>query len=236
MNNWTIARRIVFGFACLLTIATAFGLFAFSRLVTIARASQRITSDCLPGVYSIGQIESLNLANFAFLHRQVLLTNAADRAALDTRMKANSDKMTTLYRDYEATITLPDDRRLFEAVLAARTNYTNVRKEFLQSLNANSTAAATTTLTTKLDPAYQAYYAAIRALVDFNKQNGDNAGGQCPSPESSARMACSPSRSHPSNGSTPSPKSSGQGKPCVTIQVRRANPHTVPSATTLGSG
>jgi methyl-accepting chemotaxis protein len=136
MNHWTIAKRIIFGFALLLGIAATFGLFAYSRLVAIAHASNRITTDCLPGVYAIGQIESLNLANFALLHRQVLITNVTGRAALDARMKVNSDKMTALYADYEATITLPEDRRLYEVVLGARTNYTVLRNQFLLVLGA----------------------------------------------------------------------------------------------------
>jgi methyl-accepting chemotaxis protein len=178
MNHWTIAKRIIFGFALLLGIAATFGWFAYSRLVAIAHASNRITADCLPGVYAIGQIESLNLANFALLQRQVLVTNATGRAALDARMKVNSDKMTALYATYETTITLPEDRRLYEAVLVARTNYTTQRKQFLQVLGTESTAQATARLTEKLDPAYQAYYAAIRELVDFNKSNGDVAGAE----------------------------------------------------------
>ena len=72
MKNWTVGKRIIFGFARLLASSAALGLFSFSRLSAINVESGRITTNCLPGVYYTGQIESLNLANFAPTHRYLL--------------------------------------------------------------------------------------------------------------------------------------------------------------------
>jgi methyl-accepting chemotaxis protein len=176
MKNWTIGKRIVFGFATLLVISAALGLFGYLRLTRIRTLSDRITGDCLPGVYCIGQIDAINQANYTLTHRWLLLTTAAERQAIDAEMKANSAKLTKLYQDYEATITRPADRKLFDAVLVARGPYTDTRKVMLASAQAMEPAQLAIELTRKLDPLFRAYRVAIMALVDYNKAEGDAAG------------------------------------------------------------
>src|SRR4051812_44318080 len=124
MKNWTVGKRIIFGFALLLASSAALGLFAFSRLSAINVQSGRITTNCLPGVYYTGQIESVNLANFALTQRYLLITDASERKSIETEMKANSAKLTELFKQYESAINEPEDRRLFDAMMAARGPYT----------------------------------------------------------------------------------------------------------------
>src|SRR3954462_4974215 len=104
MKNWTVGKRIIFGFALLLASSAALGLFAFSRLSAINVQSGRITTNCLPGVYFTGQIESLNLANFALTHRFLLITDPTERKSIEAAMKANSEKLTDLFKRYESSI------------------------------------------------------------------------------------------------------------------------------------
>src|SRR6185312_10063544 len=118
MKNWTVGKRIIFGFALLLVLSASLGLFAFTRLNAINTQTGRITVNCLPGIYYSGQIESVNLANFVLTHRWLLTTDAADRKAIEVEMKTNSEKLTGLYKSYETSITAPEDRRLFTEVLA----------------------------------------------------------------------------------------------------------------------
>ncbi|HEY4249348.1 MAG TPA: methyl-accepting chemotaxis protein [Lacunisphaera sp.] len=172
MKNWTIGKRIIFGFALLLGLSVALGLFAYSRLTAINVQSGRITVDCLPGVYYSGQIESVNLANFALTHRWMLFSDSAERKAVESEMKINSAKLTELFKQYEASVTTPEDRALFTAMLAARDPYTDARKMLLAADPARQIAL----LKEQVDPAYQNYRSAIRALADYNKNNGDDAG------------------------------------------------------------
>lgn len=176
MKNWTIGKRIIFGFATLLAVSAALGLFAFTRLIAITTQSHRITQDCLPGVYYVGQIDAINQANYTLTHRWLLIAQPADRAAIEAEMKANSDKLSELYKNYETSITLPRDRELYDAVMTARAPYTEARKAVLAAGKSENSAAQIDLLKSRLDPAYQTYRAAIRALVDFNKVNGDDAG------------------------------------------------------------
>src|SRR4051812_38629615 len=109
MKNRTIGERIIFGFACLLVISAIFGLYAYRGLVAIDGDAARIADDCLPGVYEIGRIETLNLTNYSLTQRMIFVTNPAERTAMDQAMKANSTEMNTLYETYAKTIFTPED-------------------------------------------------------------------------------------------------------------------------------
>ncbi len=187
MKNWTIGKRIILGFATLLAVSAALGLFAFTRLIAITTQSHRITLDCLPGVYYVGQIDAINQANYTLTHRWLLIAQPADRAAIDVEMKGNSEKLSELYKNYETSITLPKDRELYEAVMTARGPYTEARKAVLAAGKPESAAVQIALLKQQLDPAYQNYRVAIRALVDFNKVNGDDAGNMIMSAVASAK-------------------------------------------------
>ena len=50
MNNWTISRRIIFGFAAMLLIIVALGVFALWRLKGIAEAIAYVADNTLPSV------------------------------------------------------------------------------------------------------------------------------------------------------------------------------------------
>lgn len=172
MKNWTIGKRVIFGFALLLGLSVALGLFAYARLTAINVQSGRITVNCLPGVYYSGQIESVNLANFALTHRWLLLADPAERKAIENEMKTNSDKLTELFKEYEASVTEPEDRALFTTMLAARAPYTDARKKLMASGADHQIAL----LKEQVDPAYDSYRRSIRALADYNKSDGDDAG------------------------------------------------------------
>ena len=174
MKNWTVGKRIIFGFALLLASSAALGLFAFSRLSAINVQSGRITENCLPGVYYTGQIESVNLANFALTHRFLLLSDPAERKTIEAEMKVNSEKLTELFKQYESAITDPEDRRLFDEMMAARGPYSETRKVVMAADPAQQVGM----LKTRLDPVYRTYRNAIRALTDYNKRDGDDAGSK----------------------------------------------------------
>src|SRR4051812_44292290 len=100
MKNRTIGERIIFGFACLLIISASFGIYAYLGLLAIDRDATRIADDCLPGVYQIGRLETLNLTNYSLTQRMVFVTDAAERAEMEKTMKANSTEMNSLYEAY----------------------------------------------------------------------------------------------------------------------------------------
>jgi len=175
MKNWTVGKRIVFGFALLLACLAGLGLFAFARLTAINEQSERITINCMPGVYYTGQIEAVNLVNYALVQRWMLTTDAAARAADEAEMKKNTATLSELFKKYEASCTEPEDRRLYDAMVAARLSYIDVRKSVMEAARSASQDVTLTLLKSRLEPSYQGYRRNIRALTDYNKKDGDDA-------------------------------------------------------------
>ena len=50
MKNWTIAKRISIGFASVILITVALGMFSLSRLMNIRDHSNHISQQSLPGL------------------------------------------------------------------------------------------------------------------------------------------------------------------------------------------
>jgi methyl-accepting chemotaxis protein len=178
MKNWTIGKLVVAGFAVLLVLTVGIGVFSFSQFRLIDHNADRITDDCLPGVQTISEIETLNRANYTLTLHCAFLQDPAERSRMETQIKANSEKMSALYERYEKTIRLAKDRELYEAVKAARTPYTDARKQFMAASVGKDPAKSYQALKETVNPAYDAYLAAIRALVEFNRNNGAEAGNQ----------------------------------------------------------
>jgi len=57
MKRLSIGPRILLGFGAIITIVAALGAFTFWQLHEISRHSALITSDCLPGINLVGQID-----------------------------------------------------------------------------------------------------------------------------------------------------------------------------------
>jgi len=172
MKHWTIRRRIVVGFSLLIALFTALSLFAFGRLSAILDESHRIANGSLPGLTTAGQIEVVNQMNYALIHRWLLIANPTDRAAIDTDMKANTARLSELFKSYEDGIASPEERQLFDAMAAARARYIEIRKGVMADAKGAGDDVLFQLLKDRLDPAYQVYRGTIRALADYSRQNG----------------------------------------------------------------
>ncbi|WP_245844411.1 methyl-accepting chemotaxis protein [Nibricoccus aquaticus] len=178
MKNWTIARRIIFGFATLLIIAASFGLYAFSRLVEIGHDADRVAKQCLPGLYSTGQLETINATNWMLTQQLLLIAKPEEREAIEAQMKANSTRMNEMFKYYETSITGPEERALYDTVQATRGRNTQLRQEIIAASAGATREQIAVRLEKELSPVYEVYVHALRALVDFNKTDGDAGGAE----------------------------------------------------------
>lgn len=179
MRTWTIGRRITAGFAAIITIALLLGAFAYLRLSAIETQSTRITVDALPGLYISADIEAGVLHGEALMLRYVVATDPAVMDRLDRDISAADARIDKLMADYQATITTAQGRQNYEGLKPAAARVRQVRDDVLRPLSrAHKTAEAEAALSTQLDPAIQAYLAAVRTLTDFNEAGGEDASKQ----------------------------------------------------------
>ena len=175
MKDRTIAQRVTLGFAVASLVTLCLGAFGFSLLMTIRTQSARISVDCLPGVYSIGQIQAGAIENLGNVQNHLAAETPEAKAGIEARIGALAEANSAMMTAYEKTITLPEDRRLYEELKKKQAVWRNVREQVLRLSNEKQGAEARALFERDARPAFEAYRTAIKALVDFNKANADDA-------------------------------------------------------------
>lgn len=175
MKQWTIGKRIVTGFACLLAITAVLGLFARVRIAAIQAQSERITEDCLPGIYLIGKIEATVARLDGHLGEHVNAADQAEKESADKELKRLAEDLDQLVVDYEKTIVESRDRELFEQLKGRLPEVRGSMSEMLTLSNAGKTQEANRLMLQKFDPATDQLNEAVRAVVEFNQKNGAEA-------------------------------------------------------------
>jgi methyl-accepting chemotaxis protein len=103
--------------------------------------------------------------------QHLLTTNAEKKAAIEKAMKANSTQVDGLTKQYDATIREAEDRRLFDAVGAARKKNSEARSVVLALSREGKETEAFAAFENDMTPALNRYFEAVQAVVDFNKRN-----------------------------------------------------------------
>ena len=80
MKEWTIGKRIKFGFACIILIAIVLGVFSYVCVLEIARYSDEITKRALPINTACYQLQ-INLRS----GMQKMYMNLARQKSISTR-------------------------------------------------------------------------------------------------------------------------------------------------------
>ena len=87
MNNWTISRRVIAGFATMLLIIIALGVFALWRLTGLAQNIADLADSSLPSILSSGNA-NISRDNLIYLVR-IGPAASADRNAQQQKIATN---------------------------------------------------------------------------------------------------------------------------------------------------
>jgi methyl-accepting chemotaxis protein len=175
MKNLTIGKRIVLGTGVLCLIIAAISSFAVARILNLNKISDSIVQDSLPGVIDANQINSLLSANQI---RSCLYLNTKtpeERQKLKVEITGTAQASSEAMSNYEATISVEEDRSDFEKLKAVRQDYRKVREQYF-SLVETDKPAATDFLANNLTPAYEAYSKAADVITEYNEKNGHDRG------------------------------------------------------------
>jgi methyl-accepting chemotaxis protein len=172
-KGFGLSAKLYLGFACVLAISAALGVFAYTRLVVIHQASEAITKDCLPGVISINKINALAKDNMRWTLVAILAESKAEVGIEAEKIKANIEMVEKARKEYEASITLPKDRELFEATKAPLDEFRKARAMVVALAEAEKNKEAHEELKNQLRPAYARYEKSLLDLIEFNIQNSD---------------------------------------------------------------
>ena len=153
------------------------GAFAYSRVGVIDQNSTRITADCLPGVYGIGQIQANLQTVVGMLLEHVLARDGQEKARLEAEVKATRGRGSSLLADYEKRIASQREREMFESMSADRASFWATFDEVLRLSAASKNEQAVQMLDQQLQPLHKRYSEKIDNLVSFNKAAADENSG-----------------------------------------------------------
>ena len=174
MKNWTIKKRIIFGFAAVLTMVAALAVCSFTFLNQIAQEVNFMDTDALPGLSSLARVkDSVPQAQITLL-RHLLAKNAEDMKKLEDKLVEMREANTKLLADYESTIHMSEDREMFEQLKAAREKYIDARNQVIElsRCGKKDEALAFNIATTR--PAFDAYQAVVEKMYSWNMDNANN--------------------------------------------------------------
>jgi methyl-accepting chemotaxis protein len=177
MKNWTIGKRITFGFASVIIIALALGVFSYTRLVAIKQHSDEVTKRSLPTIELVYRAQKNAIASTQVVFIHVGSADKSDLSSMEAELSAISADNSKVYEGLESLTVSEKGRALLELVKAARGEYLQKRDLVVAALRqGNNNAAAYSLGRSQLEPAAEKYLSVLGELIDFIRGNSDNAG------------------------------------------------------------
>ena len=169
MKTWTVRQRILASFGLIVLLMAVMGAIVFVNMRAIGEETGHLSSDAIPGLYYIAEIQRAASARFAAVEEAVNEQNAGDRNALLAGMREAEAQLAGAMRNYQGSVFQARDRELFEVVRSAVASYASAEAELLKT-DGGARAAAVRRLRSEFDR----LKAAIKVGIDYNKQNADS--------------------------------------------------------------
>lgn len=152
--------------ALFLAVAGA-GWFAVHEL---HETSRKLVVDTLPGLVDAGLAEERMHDNRQLLREMLSPHTDAERVRLAAMVKTNSAE--ALWQDYARSIFEPEDRRNYETVTLARSNYLQGCQQFVGLVTAERTNEAAILFYGELNVRFQSYADTAKKVFDYNVRQG----------------------------------------------------------------
>ena len=172
MKNWTIGKRIIFGFASVLVLVAFLAVISTHSLHSIHKTLAMVAEDSLPGVTDMGKINSLINERELGISRHMLAVTAEDKKAYEDEIGAKKQEIQKAMDEYETTIHLDEDRQNFKKVQEARDNFERVCGPLLELSRAGKTQEMMDYAKTSLRPAFKTYKDVCDAVFKWNADYG----------------------------------------------------------------
>lgn len=178
MKNWKIGTRIAAGFAAVIVIALALGVFAYGKTAGIESGSQRMFTKSLPKVYLVDQIERglYRTDGLATLH--ALVRDPQEKARIEAEIQSVRSNSSDMVAEYEKLIETDKGRGLTEVFKAARAEYWSAVEEMFNSSRIGSPESIRRTeelLKARVQPAQKKYAETAEAIVTYNRSLANDA-------------------------------------------------------------
>jgi methyl-accepting chemotaxis protein len=171
MKNWTIGKRVTFGFAAILTILLVVAAVSFELLSQIKKHQQDVIDHALPAIATAGQIKYLVCEIELNISRQINAKTPEAQKKADSQIVELQGEVQKVLDDYEKTISRPEDRDEFNRVTSVRESHAKAIEPLLAA-SRDGNSAEVLQLLPNVQSAYATYMKECDALFQDNIQFG----------------------------------------------------------------
>lgn len=169
----TLGRRIAMTATALVALAVLLGVVSIYNVSRIGESLQLIAGGSLPGVYAIGQAESVSKDMRGRMLMHIASDQVPEKGRLDSELESLERDFREKLEGYSRVITLARDRELFERIAPAFDNFLRAWHRVRELSRAVKTQEALAAFRNEALPAYSDLERAIRNAIDFNKTHAD---------------------------------------------------------------
>lgn len=164
-----VSTRLASGFGLLIVLMALMGGIASVKVNDVDKSYDEVIEDRYPKVSALLEVkENLNQSSQAMRNILLSTTEIQQQAEIDA-MNAAAGQGAKLLDGIEKAISSEKGKAVFAAIVAARTEYIAVRREFLAVFSQGNADAARQALQTRVNPAQAKYFKSVDDAIAYQK-------------------------------------------------------------------
>ncbi len=173
-RQMTIGSKVAFTTGGLVATMVLLGGISIYNLAGLNKITQTIITDPLPGTarMAMAQNEIANIRGDVWRH--IAEADAASKTAMEQSIEKEEESAGRALREYEATITTPEDRALFDRLNADFRKMSEGVPSVLALSRDNKSAEASIFWKDNLKPIFDSATDALNGEMTLNRKNGDD--------------------------------------------------------------
>jgi methyl-accepting chemotaxis protein WspA len=170
MKNWTIGKRLTFGFAGVILITLCVSIYAFTRLAAIQSQATTLAKDSLPGAVLMAQIAAFSEREVGLILQHIKASDAQGVQKLDAELRENHEGLSALFKAFEATVFGTEEAGRFQRLNTTYSAYATNLEEILKLSRAQKDEEAYNLYDQQLEPKFSKFLEGINDDLAYNKK------------------------------------------------------------------
>ena len=174
MKNWTIGKRLIFGFSAVILITLCVSIYAFARLESIENQATALANKILPRNVLLGKIMVLSEGEVALVLQYLEANDAQEAQKVDEELRQNRADSSGLFKDYAATGLGAEEIEGFQRLTSVYSAYATALEDVLKLIRAQKHNEAYELFDKQLQPVFGKYLEGINDEMGQNRKNAED--------------------------------------------------------------
>ncbi|MBU8542758.1 MULTISPECIES: methyl-accepting chemotaxis protein [Roseomonadaceae] len=169
LSRLSIRERLIAAFAFLLLCIAGLGGFGIFKMQAVNHASVEINENWLPSIQALARLRNAMNAIRIDIRNHTSTQEPSQLQAVEARLSATGGDLNMALRAYEALVSSPEERRLFDQTAAAIESYLREMPAMLAISRTENPIAATMAVNRVLSPIASVVTQRLEELTELNR-------------------------------------------------------------------